>query len=455
MVKPKYALIFLIIAVLLIAEINAFAREDTLVRGIIDVHSKISDGSDSLEELVESAQKKGFSVLIFGDCALRKWEYGLWPLRNIIKKTHQENSVLRLGAEKYIAKITILKRQFPNLALITGVETSPYFYWEGSPSSRNFAVIDYYKQFLVFGLKPEDYRDLPIVGNRQFFQFSKNTFFGLWPILLIILGLRLLKRKPLAISFILAGVLFLLNNVPFPTSRFNGYQGNQGIKPYQELIDYVTGRGGFIFWAHPEMSSQKIYNYKTEFYTAPHIEDLFLTHDYTGFGLKHNLKMTEPQDIWDEVLLEYIQGKRKKPAWIVGLLHYTESFPLKEASPETLFFVKALSEANVLDAIRQGRMYVRFNLRGNPAILSRFTAEAVASDSIRIIIAGNQNIATDPLRIELIRNGKIFKTFEESNNEWMVTVDDNFLAQEKKVYYRLRITDSSTIILSNPIFMEH
>lgn len=436
-------------------KINAFAQEDKIARGIMDIHSNVSDGAASIEKIAGAAKENGVSVLIFGDSALRKWEYGLWPLRNILKKAHQENSVLRLGPERYLKKIRLQKKEFSDMVFIPGVEASPYFYWEGSPFKRNFALIDYYKQFLISGLKPDDYRKLPIVCNRSFFSFTKNAILGLWPILIIIFGLRMLKKKAVGISLMLVGFIFLFNNLPFSASRFNVYQGNQGIRPYQELIDYVNKKGGLVFWSHPEMLSQKVYNYKTEFYTPPHFEDLFLTYDYTGFGVRHNLKITEPQDIWDEVLLEYIKGKRKKPAWIIGVLHYTESSSLKGASPETIFFVKALSETNVLDALRQGRMYVRFNLGDNPATLTKFNIEKTSPGSIRIVIAGSQIPGALPLKIEIIRNGKIFKAFEETNNEWVIEAEDSFLAQEKKVYYRLRITNSSTIILSNPIFVEH
>ncbi len=226
MLKRALALIFMGVFIFL-GQADAFAQDDKVVRGVMDIHSNISDGLSSLEKIAELGREERLSVLIFGDSALRKWEYGLWPLRNIIKKTYQENSVLRLGAKKYLEKFTTLKNKFPDLVLIPGVEVSPFFYWEGSPFSRNFALIDYYKQFFVIGLNQKDYQNLPIVGNRRFFYLSKNVLFGLWPILLIILGLRLLRKKVWGISFILVGLLFLINNFPFPTSRFNIYQGYQ------------------------------------------------------------------------------------------------------------------------------------------------------------------------------------------------------------------------------------
>lgn len=89
--KPPYFCIALIFLALVIAHsggINAFAQDDKAVRGVMDVHSNISDGLSSLEKIAVSAKAQGFSAVIFGDSALRKWEYGVWPLRNIVKKVY-------------------------------------------------------------------------------------------------------------------------------------------------------------------------------------------------------------------------------------------------------------------------------------------------------------------------------------------------------------------------------
>lgn len=445
-----------------LGKISAFAQEYKVVRGVIDVHSRISDGIYSQERVAESAREKGFKVIIFCESALRKWEYGLWPLRNIVRKTYQENSVLRLGIRKYLKNFTNLQKQFPDLVLIPGLEVSPFFYWEGSPLSKKCSLVDYYKQFLIIGLN-KDYQNLPVVGNRRFSYLSKNALFSLWPILLIIFGLRLVKKKAARVSFILVGILFLANNLPFPTSRFDVYQGRQGIRPYQDLIDYVNKRRGIIFLAHPEVFSQKAY-FGIESYTAPYPEDLILAHDYTGFSLTLILRdrcevlgyscgMTEPGDMWDNLLMEYIEGKRKSAVWIIGTPHYTgESGAIDLV--ETIFFVKEAKEEDVLDALKQGRMYVRFNLGGKPVILSEFSAKNIGNGSIQIIIKGTQAPAAEPLKIELIRNGGVFKKFEETNGEWTITVEDNLSAQESKAYYRLKISNHSSIILSNPIFVD-
>jgi hypothetical protein len=295
---------------------------------------------------------------------------------------------------------------------------------------------------------------MPVVGNRQWLPFSKNALFNLWPVFMIIFGLRLLRKRALGISFILIGFLFLINNFPFSASRFNVYQGDQGVKPYQDLIDYVNLKGGLIFWAHPEVFSQRRY-FGIEVYTEPHPEDLLLTSGYTGFGLilKDKCEITEPKGIWDKLLIEYMEGKRKNPVWIIGTPHFTgESGPIGYL--ETIFFIREAKTKDVLAALREGRMYVRFNLGGEPVILNEFSVKNTGRGLIQIIIKGTQPPAAEPLKIELIRNGKAFKNFEETDNEWGITVEDNFLPKESKVYYRLKISSHSSTIFTNPIFVE-
>ena len=86
--------------------ISIYAQDYSVVRGIVDLHSNISDGDYSLERITQLAKEKGIQVLIFCDSALRKWEYGFWPLRGLFKKTLQDNSVSRFGIGKYLGKIS-------------------------------------------------------------------------------------------------------------------------------------------------------------------------------------------------------------------------------------------------------------------------------------------------------------------------------------------------------------
>lgn len=385
-----------------------YAQEYKVVRGIVDLHSNISDGLYPLEKIAELAKEKDITVLIFADSALRKWEYGLWPFRSLIKKTQEENSVLRLGIEKYLKRFAILKKEFPGLVIIPALEVNPFYYWEGNPLSKNFSLNDWYKQFLVIGLNEKDYKNLPIVGNHGFGYIS--------------------------------------------LSRFNQYQGQQQIKPYQDLINYVNEKRGLVFWAHPDMESMQRYK-GIEVYTPAHPEDLFLSHDYTGFGVTFTdrLKMIEVGDVWDNLLLEYLEGRRKKPVWVIGTLHY-DGLSRKINEVETVFFVKDAKQEYVLDALREGKMYVRFNFRSPSIILREFNVENLNPDSIQITIKGTQVSSQGPIEVEIIRNGKVIKILNEERAEFTIVHTDK-TTNQGKIYYRLKMKSPSGLILSNPLFI--
>lgn len=397
--------IFISAIIFFIAVIDVYADEYQAVRGVVDLHSNISDGLYSPERIAELAKEDGIRILIFSDSALRKWEYGIWPLKNFLKRAVEENSVLRLGAGEYLKSISELNGKFPDLLIMPGLEVNPFYYWKGGPFSRNFSLNDYYKRFLVFGLNKDDFQNMPIAGNHSL--------------------------------------------------KFNQYQGRQGIKPYQELIDYVNRKGGLVFWSHPEMESIQKYK-EIEVYTPEHPRDLFLSSDYTGFGVTFTdrLEMLAPGGVWDKLLLEYISAARKKPVWIIGALHY-DGFTRKINEVETMFFMKEITQRDVFDALREGRMYVRFNSGNQPLILREFSVKKLDYDTVGITIKGDKPFSSAAVKIELIRNGQLLKSFQEDNDEWEISVEDKLSAAERKIYYRLKISNSSSLIFSNPVFVGH
>ncbi|MFH1623646.1 MAG: hypothetical protein ABID54_00630, partial [Pseudomonadota bacterium] len=64
----------------------AQASDYQQVAGLIDLRTTFSDGHLDPESLVKLARKKGLTVLIFNDHDRMVMEYGMFPLRNILKK---------------------------------------------------------------------------------------------------------------------------------------------------------------------------------------------------------------------------------------------------------------------------------------------------------------------------------------------------------------------------------
>jgi hypothetical protein len=434
----------------------SYAREYNITRGIIDVHSVLSDGLCSADRICGLAKSQGIKVVIFGEALIKNWEYGLWPFRNIFKVRFKEKVGLCLNKQRYLKHLARIKHDFPELIIMPAVEVSPFYYWKGSPLIRDFSLNDYYKKFIIIGLDPDDYRKLPVVGNRQFFCSFRNIIFALIMVLLIIAGawLFIATRRMFSLLLILSGILFLWNNLPFSASGFTQYQGYQGVKPYQNIINYVNQRGGLIYWAHPEMESLKS-ELGLVIYTPEHTRDMFFTRNYTGFGVSFidRLKAVEPGGLWDELLLRYIEGETERPAWIIANLHFKD-LKRRIDEVETIFFLKNASQAGVLDALREGRVYVRFNLGDQRVDLEEFSARADNDGSVMIIIKGKNSNVKEDIKIEVVCDGRVVNVLKEERQDWEIYLSDNPLPRNKKHYYRLRISAAGSLILTNPVFVE-
>ncbi|PIU84697.1 MAG: hypothetical protein COS67_11800, partial [Deltaproteobacteria bacterium CG06_land_8_20_14_3_00_44_19] len=114
-----YLILYLIFCIL--SSPLAYANDYIQISGLIDLRSTFSDGSYSIEELVNIAKNRALEVVIFTDHDRIEMEYGLFPFRHIIKKRIERPSVLKIGAEKYLNKIKEVGYKYPEMILIPGV----------------------------------------------------------------------------------------------------------------------------------------------------------------------------------------------------------------------------------------------------------------------------------------------------------------------------------------------
>jgi len=439
----------------------------------IHMSSTVSDGQYTISELVGIAKKNGIKVAIITDRDQMKWEYGLWPLRKIIKKTVEEGSVLRYGAKNYLKEIEAAQKENPDIVLIPGVESAPFYYWEGNPLANNLKIFNWHKHMLIIGMEKEsDYRNLPLVSNRKglVLPFGFKDIFYLWPVIILIAGIYCLRKRkfnytdaggrslgPHSLPWqIFGGILIatslvlLFENFPFRSYKFDQYSGDKGVLPYQNLIDYANRRGGLTFWAHPDIANiSQRGNVGIE--TPEHGRDLLSAQDYTGFAIFYEgYKETgRPGGIWDQVLNEFCEGKRKSPVWTIGGMafdHGDLNFLMRDV--RTVILAPHLDKAEVLNALKQGRMYVL--LADMSLILDKFEVNLVNKPAIEIsghFADGRKDI----VQINLIRNGTIVKTFEAAA-PFNIKYDDNYFEKGKKTYYRLEIRSPKGQLFSNPIF---
>lgn len=71
----------------------------------VHVHSTASTGELTIEALAQRAEQLGLDVLILTDNFSLRYEYGLWPLRGILKRQIRFPSVLEYGIERYLDEI--------------------------------------------------------------------------------------------------------------------------------------------------------------------------------------------------------------------------------------------------------------------------------------------------------------------------------------------------------------
>jgi len=465
-----------------------FCQDWIKLPAIIHIASTVSDGEHSLSEIVKIAKDNGIKVVVINDRDLMRWEYGIWPLRNLIKKRVEINSIFKYGIKRYLNEIRMLQNKFSDLIIIPGTESAPFYYWEGSPFRRNLKMYNWHKHILTVGLeKDEDYRNLPVIGNFKGLR-DGLAIIKLWPFLTLLVGFVCMKKriysykdyqgKELApyskkwritgVFIIILSFLFVLNNWPFLKFKFDSYHGDLGSFPYQNFINYVEKKGGLTFWAHPE--AEYILNLKfgkVSFETRAHPHLLLETKNYTGFSIFYEgYKIVgKPGGVWDKILTGYCKGEREKPIWAIAGLAFDNKGDLAAAirKLQTIILVPYLTKEAVLNSLRKGRVYVKKGKDSFDFSLIDFSV----SDGLgkKGIIGDTVKVETRPLihlqgqflnnqqrvEIKVIKEGKVIKDYKEVETPFNLSFYGE--APVSKTYYRVEIKSKGIHLVTNPIFV--
>lgn len=458
------------------------ADEYLQIPGLMDIRTDYSDGAHSVEQIIELAEKRGFPVLFLNDHDRKVLEYGIRPFQHIFRKRVEQPSINKNGPENYLNMIRTASEMHPEMILIAGAESAPFYYWRGRYFKKNLTVCDWEKHLIIIDLeKPEDYKELPILHNGLSVRYlSSNISAGLFLLLIpLSAGIFLATRKRIlryaGIAISILSLLLIINAHPFKSSPFDQYHGCQGSSPYQVLIDYVNSREGMVFWNHPETKSGqgKIdFVYKD---TLPYPQLLRETANYTGFAALYgeSVTITEPGNVWDKVLMEYCSGYRKRPAWGISSadFHREGAAGEKLGNFPTLFLVEEKTKEAVLGALRKGRMYA---YRGDVALPRLVLEEFSIIDSktlhkgimgeelilkglpeVHIHISESKPEDGNEVTVRLIRSGNLLKIFS-GKVPLAIHFKDEYSEPGKKTYYRLDVKDKKgRIIVSNPIFIKY
>lgn len=474
--RSRRILIFLVLIIsagCLLQDVRAADYQP--VPGVVDVRSTFSDGTYDIQSLVQLARSKGITVLFINDHDLMAMEYGLWPLRSLIRKREERNSILKMGADKYIREIERVSQANPDMIIIPGSETTPFYHWTGSPFQGKLTAHNHEKRILTIGMEsPADYENLPVLHNHHSMRIMPANLPGVLSFSFAFLaGLVMLWWKgPFRIAGIVVVVLsavLMVNSNPFKKSPFDPYHGDRGSVPYQLLIDYVAARGGMTFWNYPETKSGVRQLGPIMVSTRPYPEALIESKGYTGFASLYgeNITVTEPNGVWDMVLNEYCRGLRERPPWGIATADYHREGESGErlGNFQTVFYVKEKRKAEILSAMRNGRMYAvrgtfpqipvmeEFSVSSADAMVKVISGqEAILHGPPRITIAlaSGKSIAA-PVKVRLIRSGNVVQTVE-GTLPLRMEYDDTYFKPGEKIYYRMDMHGAG-IIVSNPIFV--
>jgi len=473
--KPKKCLLMLSMIALLFLPVIAHGVPYQQVAGLIDLRSTFSDGAYDIETLVKMAKDRGFEALVINDHDRLVMEYGLSPLRNILRKRVELPSINTNGAKAYLDSIREVQKKYLDMVIIPGSETAAFYYWTGSYFKKNLTAHNHERRILIIGLeKPADYKGLPILHNGFSTRYVKASL----PLMLLflgpfILGLLLLKWKGFSrISGVMIcgiSLLLIINTDPFRSSPFDQYHGDQGIAPYQEVIDFVDKRGGLTFWNYPETRSGKRNLGPIIVDTPPYPEVLEQSKGYTGFAALYgdSITITEPGNEWDRVLLEYCRGERDRPVWGISTadFHKDAGSGEKLGNFPTVFLVREMTKKEILFAMRQGKMYSCRAKYPQRIVLNDFSVSsaggntrAVSGDEIvlnknpRIHVSLSlKELAENRVKIRLIRSGELLEVFEGSL-PMEIDYEDKCFKPGQKVYYRIDARGCGALV-SNPIFV--
>ena len=452
------------------------------VAGVIHLDTSVGGGVLSPEEMINKVKEAGIKVAVITDKDNMRIEYGISPLRKIVKKVQERNSITTYGAEKYLDVIEDISRKNPDMTIIAGVEAMPFYYWEGSYFNDNLRLVNLHKHLLIIGMEsPEDFEDIPSVSYNNPKVFNIWCFLNLWPLLLIPVGFRLVFYKKKALVkmrlfsyskecrpfvilgavILLLGILFTINKFPFCSPLYDQYHGDMGALPYQNLIDYTEKKGGMVFWAHPDVGATHTLN-DIKISTSPYSNELLRTFNYTGFAaFVEGMKFSgRPGGYWDTVLKQYINGQRQKPVWAIGELDYKDGSWMGET--QTIFIVNENNKAEILNAMRKGRMYaVHGELKpvldafqiwdDEDGIWTEMGSTAIAVQRIRLKIkAYLPEKYKRAARLRLIREGVVIKEISMDSAVDM-EMNDQFFEPGGMTYYRIDIEGR---LISNPIFVK-
>ena len=173
--------------------------------GAVHIHTSFSTGRHTIEEIAERAHKLGIDALVITDDDLLKVEYGLPFLRGLSYARTETGVFTHSGVKQYLEEIERVDALFPELVLIAGIESAPFYFWDLSVEPLGLVLRSWNKHMTAIGLESvADYENLPVIGHDSVMVWHWSGLFLIWPLFGLIYGLAFLETQS---SVLRAGIV--------------------------------------------------------------------------------------------------------------------------------------------------------------------------------------------------------------------------------------------------------
>jgi len=475
---------------------SAYAR----VEGVFRINTDISAGEKSLAEIAKKAKRANMDFLVVSDQFLVRCEYGIPPFRNLLKLSKERPSVRKYGIENYLELIEKVEENDKSLILIKGIDVAPHYRWRRNTSDSKLECRQFSQQLTLFGDLDGDFLcGLPVIHNSSWERNPLSILKKLYPLILIIPGLLLMRRKVIyddaqgnkyygasskirkiiAFAIFAVSIIWTVDNRPFISDPGFDPYSDYGRLPFQKLIDHVKAVKGDkvgVSWSSPEARSAVEIS-GVRLVTEKYHDMITDSFNYDGFaGIYGDARTAHlPGREWDIALRQYCDGKRNSPPFIFGELDYHkdyENIPFDYIKTVVLMEkTKEKNSKNISSAMIDGNCYAVAKSGENEIVLDNFSVLCQDGNSassggtvlvreeqeVKLLIEGfiaGKTANRSSAKLRIILNGEELVSKKISERKFLLEMPLPKDKLGKMNFVRLIIvSEQAGELLSNPIFI--
>lgn len=393
------------------------------MRTLIDVRTTHSDGAHDMDALVGMAKARGIQALAFVDHGRKGIRFGIEPIPQILGYTKDFQSLYTTGLSSFFTDLNRVRHKYPDMTLFAGTESIAGYTWSGIPF-KNLSLHNSERMFITLGEEhPSQIESLPsyVLENAR---GNLPVSIAFWTVFVFILMLILLRRRHRGVALLLMAsfIVFLVALLNRPV-----------VDEDADLISAAHKQGLFVAWAYPgTKSGVRPGPMGVLLNTPPYSKRVFRTPTADGFAAVYGDTdtNTEPGDMWDQYMLDYMQGLHAAPIWGIAAGDFHEqgdsgehlgNFPMD-------VWADAQTPAAILAAMRKGHMVAwQMPQDRNLRVKSLFLEDAMG----RYLLPGDEKMVPGQvtLHCSLREDPVSIKPMDGQKFRVQIVVDGHILVQ--------------------------